>query len=325
MIEKIISLNHTSPVDFWGTEDLHYKKICSLFPTCKIITRGEDIKLKGNKKDVEELAHFLDLLEVHLHKFGVLNNDIIQDYAYVSVSNSDEKENVQTSGSEHTNDHDIVVVGNKGLVVKAKSENQKELVEAIKRNDIVFAVGPAGTGKTFLSVAMAVRALKEKKVKKLIITRPAVEAGENLGYLPGDLKEKVDPYLRPIYDALEDLIPAEKLTYYKENNIIEIAPLAFMRGRTLQNAFVLLDEAQNTTSMQMKMILTRLGQSSKMVITGDSSQIDLKPNQKSGLVEAVQILQHIEGIAIVKLDTIDVVRHKLVKQIITAYENTLLS
>jgi len=325
LIEKIISLNHSSPVDFWGIEDLHYKKICSLFPTCKIITRGEDIKLKGNKKDVEELAHFLTLLEEHLHKYGVLNNEIIQDYAYVSVSKSDDKENSQSNNTEQNNDNDVVVVGNKGLVVKAKSDNQKELVEAIKKNDIVFAVGPAGTGKTFLAVAMAVRALKEKKVKKLIITRPAVEAGENLGYLPGDLKEKVDPYLRPIYDALEDLIPSDKLSFYKENNIIEIAPLAFMRGRTLQNAFVLLDEAQNTTSMQMKMILTRLGQSSKMVITGDSSQIDLKPNQKSGLVEAVQILQHIEGIAVVKLDTVDVVRHKLVKQIINAYENTLLS
>lgn len=216
-------------------------------------------------------------------------------------------------------DKDVLLFGNKGIVIKVKTPNQRKLVEAANSNDIVFAVGPAGTGKTYTAVALAVKALKNKEVKKIIITRPAVEAGENLGFLPGDLKEKIDPYLRPIYDALDDMIPAEKLKFYIENRTIEIAPLAYMRGRTLNKAFILLDEAQNTTSMQMKMFLTRMGIQSKIIITGDQSQVDLPKNQVSGLGEAARILKGISGIAFVELDGSDVVRHKLVKAIIEAY------
>ncbi|HMR58657.1 MAG TPA: PhoH family protein, partial [Cyclobacteriaceae bacterium] len=213
----------------------------------------------------------------------------------------------------------IILYGTKGSPIKAKTINQQRLVKAVKDHDLVFALGPAGTGKTFVSVAMAVKALKNKQVKKIIITRPAVEAGENLGFLPGDLKEKIDPYLRPIYDALNDMVPFEKLKYYMEREIIEIAPLAYMRGRTLNNAFILLDEAQNTTPMQMKMFLTRMGPDSKMIVTGDTSQIDLPPNQRSGLKEAVRILNAVKGIGFIELNERDVVRHKLVRDIIEAY------
>jgi phosphate starvation-inducible PhoH-like protein len=215
---------------------------------------------------------------------------------------------------------DIIIYGARGMPIKPRTTNQKKLVEAVFKNDLVFAIGPAGTGKTYIAVAMAVRALKNKQVKKIIITRPAVEAGESLGFLPGDLKEKIDPYIRPIYDALDDMIPSEKLKFYQEKNIIEIAPLAFMRGRTLHNAFVLVDEAQNTTTMQMKMILTRLGASSKMIVTGDKSQIDLPKNQKSGLVEAIELLKDVEGLSMIELEGKDVVRHKIVKHIISAYD-----
>jgi phosphate starvation-inducible PhoH-like protein len=217
-------------------------------------------------------------------------------------------------------DEDVVLFGDKGIVIKPKTENQKKLVKSARENDLVFAVGPAGTGKTYMAVAMAVRALKNKEVRRIIITRPAVEAGESLGFLPGDLKEKIDPYLRPIYDALDDMIPADKQKYYYENRVIEVAPLAYMRGRTLHNAFILLDEAQNTTSMQMKMFLTRMGNNSKMIITGDRSQIDLPGQQKSGLVDAVERLSNISGIGIVELTAKDVMRHKLVAKIINAYE-----
>jgi phosphate starvation-inducible PhoH-like protein len=220
----------------------------------------------------------------------------------------------------HEDKDDVLLYGTKGFVIKPKTANQMLLVESASQHDIVFAIGPAGTGKTYISVALAVKALKNKEVKKIIITRPAVEAGENLGFLPGDLKEKIDPYLRPIYDALDDMIPPEKLKFYQENRIIEIAPLAYMRGRTLHNAFILLDEAQNTTAMQIKMFLTRMGPNSKAIITGDKSQIDLPRNQKSGLVEAQHILRDIKGIGFVELDAKDVVRHRLVKDIILAYE-----
>jgi phosphate starvation-inducible PhoH-like protein len=217
---------------------------------------------------------------------------------------------------------DTLIFGTKGFKIKAKTPNQKVLVETAANNDLVFAIGPAGTGKTYISVALAVRALKNKEVKKIIITRPAVEAGENLGFLPGDLKEKIDPYLRPIYDALDDMVPPEKLRYYQENRIIEIAPLAYMRGRTLHNAFILLDEAQNTTTMQIKMFLTRMGPNSKVIVTGDQSQVDLPKKQKSGLIEALHVLKDIKGIGFVELGAVDVVRHKLVKDIINAYERS---
>ena len=219
-------------------------------------------------------------------------------------------------------DDDVILYGNKGLVVKAKTPNQKLLVEQAGKYDLVFAIGPAGTGKTYTAVAIAVRALKNKEVRKIIITRPAVEAGENLGFLPGDLKEKIDPYLRPIYDALDDMIAPEKLKLYLESRVIEIAPLAYMRGRTLNNAFILLDEAQNTTPMQMKMFLTRMGPSSKAIITGDKSQIDLPKNLKSGLIDSLTVLKGIKGISFVELDGSDVVRHRLVKDILAAYEKS---
>lgn len=277
-----------------------------------MVNRGDEIKIQGSKKDVTFLNEFLDILINHYNRFGELSPEKIEEY-FVQDAPKEEIE-------ESINQKEIILFGNRGLIIKAKSNHQKELVAAIRKTDIVFAVGPAGTGKTFLSVAMAIAALKDKTVRKIIITRPAVEAGENLGYLPGDLREKVDPYLRPIYDALEDMIPSEKLAYYKENNIIEIAPLAFMRGRTLQHAFVIMDEAQNATAMQMKMVLTRLGPDSKMVITGDISQTDLKGNQRSGLEEALNVLKNVSGISIIKLDAIDVVRHKLVRKIIEAYD-----
>ncbi len=312
MIEKLIKLNQISLIDFWGAESKNYKKLVSLFPKCKMVNRGDEIKIQGSKKDVTFLSEFLDILIDHYNRFGELSPEKIEEY-FVQDAPKEEIE-------ESINQKEIILYGNRGLIIKAKSNHQKELVAAIRKTDITFAVGPAGTGKTFLSVALAIAALKEKTVRKIIITRPAVEAGENLGYLPGDLREKVDPYLRPIYDALEDMIPSEKLAYYKENNIIEIAPLAFMRGRTLQHAFVIMDEAQNATAMQMKMVLTRLGPDSKMVITGDVSQTDLKGNQRSGLEEALNVLKNINGISIIKLDAIDVVRHKLVRKIIEAYD-----
>jgi phosphate starvation-inducible PhoH-like protein len=228
---------------------------------------------------------------------------------------------VQDSVSEDSTDG-ILLYGTKGNPIKVKTANQQKLVQAVKDNDLVFALGPAGTGKTYISVALAMRALKNKQVKKIIITRPAVEAGENLGFLPGDLKEKIDPYLRPIYDALNDMMPREKLTFYMEREIIEIAPLAYMRGRTLNNAFILLDEAQNTTPMQMKMFLTRMGPESKMIVTGDASQIDLPRQQRSGLNESIRILREVKGIGFVELTEKDVVRHKLVRDIIEAYEHS---
>ncbi|TXH31481.1 MAG: phosphate starvation-inducible protein PhoH, partial [Cyclobacteriaceae bacterium] len=252
----------------------------------------------------------------HFHQFGRITEENVRGYI------AQERQEFVAEDSPDG----IILYGTKGSPIKAKTVNQQKLVKAVRDHDLVFALGPAGTGKTFVSVAMAVKALKNKQVKKIIITRPAVEAGENLGFLPGDLKEKIDPYLRPIYDALNDMVPFEKLKYYMEREIIEIAPLAYMRGRTLNNAFILLDEAQNTTPMQMKMFLTRMGPESKMIVTGDTSQIDLPPNQRSGLKEAVRILNQVKGIGMVELNERDVVRHKLVRDIIAAYgQNSITS
>jgi phosphate starvation-inducible PhoH-like protein len=251
----------------------------------------------------------LSLIE-HYHKFGKITNNNVNKFISPDIDGPDE---VMPSAQ------DVLLYGSKGGIIKAKTPNQQRLVDAVEKNDLVFALGPAGTGKTYISVALAVRALKNKEVKKIIISRPVVEAGENLGFLPGDMKDKVDPYLRPIYDALEDMIPVEKLKYYYENKIIEIAPLAYMRGRTLNNAFVLLDEAQNTTPMQIKMFLTRMGPNSRVMINGDRSQIDLPTKQKSGLIEAIHILRDVKGIVMVELKPEDVVRHRLVREIIEAY------
>lgn len=312
MVEKVITLENVSLLDFLGIENQNIKEIAAAFPKSKIISRGNEIRIHGAPPEILRINDILNSLLVHYHKFGRLSQDQVK--AYIVQEDSD----AQTQSAEK---EDLLVFGPRGLVIKPKTANQTKLVQACLHHDLVFALGPAGTGKTYISVAMAVRALKNKEVKKIIITRPAVEAGENLGFLPGDLKEKIDPYLRPIYDALDDMIPPEKLRYYQENRIIEIAPLAYMRGRTLHQAFILLDEAQNTTPMQIKMFLTRMGPMSKVIVTGDTTQIDLPKKQRSGLTEAIRVLKDIKGIGFVELDVHDVVRHRLVKDIIQAYDH----
>ncbi|MGB3181701.1 MAG: PhoH family protein [Cyclobacteriaceae bacterium] len=310
MVEKVITLENVSLIDFLGVENQNIKEVASAFPKSKIISRGNEIRIQGSTAEILKINDIMNSLVAHYNKYGKITQDNVKNYL-----EEDEKQALQSNGKE-----EALIYGTKGFVIKPKTPNQIKLVEMARKNDLVFALGPAGTGKTYISVALAVRALKNKEVKKIIITRPAVEAGENLGFLPGDLKEKVDPYLRPIYDALDDMVPAEKLRYYQENRVIEIAPLAYMRGRTLNNAFILLDEAQNTTPMQIKMFLTRMGPNSKVIITGDQSQIDLPKNQKSGLREAISILRDVKGIGFVELDGKDVIRHKLVKEIIEAYD-----
>jgi phosphate starvation-inducible PhoH-like protein len=310
LTEKTIKLEAVALNEFFGIQNENIKEIAKTYPQSKIISRGDEIYLKGPEKDVLNLESLFEKLLAHFEKTGKLNIDTVKNYIEGETQNID----------AFLNQKDVIVHGNKGLIVKAKTINQKRLVEASEKFDIVFAIGPAGTGKTYTAVALAVRALKDKKIKKIIITRPAVEAGENLGFLPGDLKEKIDPYLRPIYDALEDMVSNEKLKLYLEKNTIEIAPLAYMRGRTLDNAFILLDEAQNTTPMQLKMFLTRMGPASKIIVTGDKSQVDLPKNQKSGLEDAERKLRNIKGIEFIELDGKDVVRHPLVVQILEAYE-----
>ncbi len=312
LTESVFSLEDLPLLDFLGIENQNIKEVALAFPKSKIVSRGNEIRIQGSEHDIQKVHELLSMLVSHFHKFGNLTKDQVKLIAEVEKN---------TQAPDESEDDDVLLHGNKGIVIKIKTPNQRKMVDAIRQNDLVFALGPAGTGKTYTAVAIAVRALKEKQVKKIVFTRPAVEAGENLGFLPGDLKEKLDPYLRPIYDALDDMIPAEKLKYYKENNIIEIAPLAYMRGRTLNNAFIILDEAQNTTPLQLKMFLTRMGPNSKVIITGDKSQVDLPKKQKSGLIHAVQVLKGIKGIGFVELDTQDVLRHGLVKLIITAYEN----
>lgn len=307
MIEKTITLENIALADFLGIENKNINRLSEAFPKSKIISRGNEIVVRGEASEVNQVADILHGLVEHFHRYGSLGEAHVDGYVRQEVVGPD----LDAEG--------VLLFGTRGNPIKAKTANQQKLVQAVKENDLVFAIGPAGTGKTFVSVAMAVKALKNKQVKKIIITRPAVEAGENLGFLPGDLKEKIDPYLRPIYDALNDMVPFEKLKFYMERETIEIAPLAYMRGRTLHNAFILLDEAQNTTPMQMKMFLTRMGPDSKMIVTGDTSQIDLPSNQKSGLKEAVRILHSVKGIGFVELNEKDVVRHRLVRDIIQAY------
>ncbi len=312
MVEKVITLENVSLVDFLGVENRNIVELSSAFPKSKIISRGNEIRIQGSSPEIIRINQIVQSLVDHYHKYGKVTEDSVK--SYLNEEHSESKKKLELDAEE------TLVFGTRGFAIKAKTPNQIKLVKAVQKNDLVFAIGPAGTGKTYISVAMAVRALKNKEVKKIIITRPAVEAGENLGFLPGDLKEKIDPYLRPIYDALDDMVPSEKLKYYQENRVIEIAPLAYMRGRTLHNAFILLDEAQNTTPMQIKMFLTRMGPNSKAIITGDMSQVDLPKRQKSGLIESTKILKDIKGIGMVHLGGEDVVRHKLVKQIIEAYD-----
>jgi len=309
LLEKIITLENVSLVDFLGVENENIKTLATAFPNSKIVSRGNEITIKGTAPQILKINEILNSLLSHYNEYGKVSHENVKDF----VTNEEDTINGKGSGK-------VLIHGTRGTRIAPKTANQKKLVEAVEKNDLVFAIGPAGTGKTYISVALAVRALKNKEVKKIIITRPAVEAGENLGFLPGDLKEKIDPYLRPIYDALGEMIPSEKLKFYRENGVIEIAPLAYMRGRTLNDAYVLLDEAQNTTPMQIKMFLTRMGPDSKVIITGDRSQIDLPRNQTSGLIETLKVLKNVDGIGFVELDDRDVVRHKLVKAIIKAYK-----
>ena len=314
MLEKIISLADISLIDFLGVSNANLQALTNAFPQTKIISRGEQLTIRGSDDQISLVEAIVNQCIEHLESHSSLSVKHITLLIEGVLNPTGEEKQIA-----RVDDKDVLLFGNKGIVIKVKTPNQRKLVESASKNDIVFAIGPAGTGKTYTAVALAVKALKNKEVKKIIITRPAVEAGENLGFLPGDLKEKIDPYLRPIYDALDDMIPPDKLKFYLENRTIEIAPLAYMRGRTLNKAFILLDEAQNTTSMQMKMFLTRMGIQSKTIITGDKSQVDLPKNQTSGLGDAERILAGIEGIAFVELDGSDVVRHRLVREIIEAY------
>lgn len=309
MVEKIITLENIPLLEFLGTENENIRQIAVAFPQSKIVSRGNEIRIQGRAPEILRINDILNMLLQHFNRFGQITPENVKEYI--------DMEGVPVEADQR---NDIIVFGNKGLVIKPKSANQRTLVEAAYKNDLVFALGPAGTGKTYIAVALAVRALKNREVKRIIITRPAVEAGENLGFLPGDLQEKLDPYLRPIYDALSDMVPAEKLKFYQETRIIEIAPLAYMRGRTLHDAFVLLDEAQNTTSEQIKMFLTRMGPNSKVIVTGDQSQVDLPTRQKSGLSVALGVLRDVKGIGVVRLSGKDVIRHRLVKSIIEAYD-----
>lgn len=296
--------------------DCNFNLIKSRFPKLKIVARGEVIKINGDEEDINQFEMVINILIAYFNRFGNLTENAVEQILGGTSANKSKSE----LGLDDANAKDVLVFGNGGLVVKARTANQRRIVESISKNDMVFAIGPAGTGKTYTAVALAVRALKNREVKKIILTRPAVEAGENLGFLPGDLKEKLDPYLQPLYDALYDMIPVEKLAYYLENKVIQIAPLAFMRGRTLDNAFVILDEAQNATEGQLKMFLTRMGASAKFMITGDITQIDLPKHQPSGLPQAMGLLKDVKGISFIELDGTDVIRHKLVKKIVEIYD-----
>jgi phosphate starvation-inducible PhoH-like protein len=317
LTETIINLETVNPIEFFGVNNGKLDILKKKFPRLKILSRGTQIKLTGAPEQIENARDKINLAVQYLERNGIMSENYLEQI----LGGDDEK------AIDHfieKNQTDVLVFGPHGKSVRARTANQKKMVQSIDKNDIVFAIGPAGTGKTYTAVALAVRALKNKQIKKIILTRPAVEAGENLGFLPGDLKEKIDPYLRPLYDALDDMIPADKLGYYMTTRAIEIAPLAYMRGRTLDNAFIILDEAQNATDLQLKMFLTRIGASAKAIITGDITQIDLPPKVKSGLEKSVRILGDIDGIGHVVLDEEDVVRHKLVKAIIKAYDREKL-
>ena len=307
MTEKHIVLEDIDPVVFYGVGNAHLQMIKALFPKLRIVARDNVIRVLGDEEQMAAFEESVEKMRQHVLKFNSLGEEDILDL----VKGKRTKDDVPD---------DVVVYSMSGRAIKPRSENQQRLVEAYGQNDMLFAVGPAGTGKTYLSIALAVKALKEKTAKKIILSRPAVEAGEKLGFLPGDMKEKIDPYLQPLYDALEDMLPQARLQEMMEKHVIQIAPLAFMRGRTLSDAVVILDEAQNTTPAQIRMFLTRMGWNTKMIITGDMTQIDLPRSQKSGLIEALHILNNVEGIGVVNLNQKDIVRHKLVTRIVNAYE-----
>ncbi len=313
MTETIINLDSINPIEFFGVNNGKFDVLKKKFPLLKILSRGSQLKISGAPEQIDTAKEKIDLIVQYLQRNGHLSDNYFE-----QILGGDDSEAIDHFVEKNPNE--ILVFGPNGKTVRARTANQKKMVQAADKNDIVFAIGPAGTGKTYTAVALAVRALKNKVVKKIILTRPAVEAGESLGFLPGDLKEKIDPYLRPLYDALDDMIPADKLGYYMSTRTIEIAPLAYMRGRTLDNAFIILDEAQNTNDLQLKMFLTRIGANAKAIITGDPTQIDLPRNQRSGLEKASKILKNIDGIAHIMLDEEDVVRHRLVKAIIKAYD-----
>ncbi len=312
MTEVIINLENVNPIEFFGVNNGKLDILKKKFPLLKILSRGTQLKLSGADTQIEDAKEKIDLLLKYLERSGHMSENY-----FTQILGGDDEKSIDNFIDRNPND--VLVFGPNGKTIRARTSNQKLMVHACDKNDIVFAIGPAGTGKTYTAVALAVRALKNKTVKKIILTRPAVEAGESLGFLPGDLKEKIDPYLRPLYDALDDMIPADKLAYYMSTRTIEIAPLAYMRGRTLDNAFIILDEAQNTNDLQIKMFLTRIGPNAKAIITGDPTQVDLPKNMQSGLWRATRLLKNIDGIAHIELDEEDVVRHKLVKAIIKAY------
>lgn len=307
MIEKHIVLEDIDPVAFYGVNNGHLQMIKSLFPKLRIVARDNVIRILGDEEEMAKVEEDIELMRKHIVKYNAITEEDILDIVHDHKTKADAVKGV-------------VVYSIAGRPIKSRSEKQQQLIDAYHQSDMIFAIGPAGTGKTYLSIALAVRALKEKQAKKIILSRPAVEAGEKLGFLPGDMKDKIDPYLQPLYDSLQDMIPAVKLQDMLEKNIIQIAPLAFMRGRTLNDAVVILDEAQNTTPAQIRMFLTRMGWNTKMIVTGDLTQIDLPKHQKSGLKEAVEILHNIEGISVVELGQKDIVRHKLVTHIVHAYE-----
>jgi phosphate starvation-inducible PhoH-like protein len=315
LTEKSYFIEAVDPLELLGVNNAHLKQLQQQFSRLRIVSRGHEILIKGDEKEMQLLEDKLEMMTDHIRKFGKLHENYFDELIKTA-------EPANGNQAEAPSDKDVLVYGPNGKIVRARTPNQRKMREYVENNDIVFAIGPAGTGKTYTAVALAVKALKNKEIKRIILARPAVEAGENLGFLPGDLKEKIDPYLRPLYDALEDMIPAEKLKFYMENRVIEIAPMAFMRGRTLDHAFVILDEAQNATDLQLKMFLTRMGPNAKFVITGDLTQIDLPRKEHSGLPKAIRILEHVQGIKIAYLSFEDVVRHRLVKEIIKAYDNT---
>lgn len=317
MNELNLTIDAINPAVLWGSNNDHFEIIKKQYPKLKIVARGNEVKVLGDEMEIKNFEEKLKQLTAHIEKFQKLNlNDVER---IVGTKGLIPANLPEQNGQEKAGQGEVIVFGTNGLMIKARTANQQRMVNSITKNDVVFAIGPAGTGKTYTAVALAVRALKNKEIKRIILTRPAVEAGENLGFLPGDLKEKIDPYLRPLYDALDDMIPAERLKVYLENRTIEIAPLAFMRGRTLDNCFVILDEAQNTTDMQLKMFLTRMGPTAKFIVTGDVTQIDLPRKQQSGLHLGLRILADIKGIDIIYLTGDDVVRHKLVRRILEAY------
>ena len=311
MEEKVIKIESVDPKDFFGPQNKNIKVLKSNFPNLKIVARGSQIKAYGKSEDLSELEIRINKIINYFLKYNIISDNEIE----TLITKSDSE--LETTDESYK----PILHGASGRIIKARTLNQRRIIDSVNNNDMVFAIGPAGTGKTYTGIALAVKALKNKNVKRIILTRPAIEAGENLGFLPGDLKEKLDPYMQPLYDSLKDMIPSEKLKKYMEDEVIQIAPLAFMRGRTLDNAFVILDEGQNTTHSQMKMFLTRMGKNAKFIITGDPGQVDLPRNSISGIKEAILILKNTPGVGIVHLDESDVIRNKLVKKIVDAYKN----